>query len=81
MNMESESSRESKETQSHMIVAIEEIASNVIAFCRSVVSKSGICYGKAHSWHSNNCSSDENLFVGKNFFDLKVEKNVESVMV
>ena len=41
MNMESESSRESRETQSDMIVAIEEIASNVIAFCRSVVSKSG----------------------------------------
>ena len=39
------------------------------------------CYGKAHSRHSSNCTSDENLFVGKNFFDLKVEKNVESVMV
>ena len=41
LNTVSESSRESKETQSDMIVAIEEIASNVIAFCRSVVSKSG----------------------------------------
>ena len=48
MNMESESSRESKETQSHMIVAIEEIASNVIAFCRSVVSKSGIPVMEKH---------------------------------
>ena len=44
MNMESESSRENKETQSDMIVAVEEIASNVIAFCRSVVSKSGTLY-------------------------------------
>ena len=41
MNTDSESNRESREAQSHMIVAIEEIASNVIAFCRSVVSKSG----------------------------------------
>ena len=42
MNIESESSRDNRGSQSDIIVAIEEIASNVIAFCRSVVSKSGM---------------------------------------
>ena len=41
MSTDSESNRERTETQSDMVVAVEEIASNVVAFCRTVVSKSG----------------------------------------
>lgn len=39
--MEKESNKDGQDNQRDLTVAIEEIASNVIAFCRAVVSKSG----------------------------------------
>ncbi len=42
MSTDSDGHKDGSETQSEMVVAIEEIASNVIAFCRAVVSKSGM---------------------------------------